>query len=367
MGINIGAFLSPLVCGWLAQHDHFKEMLEGWGMDPTGSWHWGFGAAAVGMALGLIQYVLGGKYLHERSTRPAPCEPHEYAAAKQKLKIGLVCTLVLVGLLYLVHTQGWYELNETRISTGFGVLLGLVCAAFFGWLFKSGSWTPAERKNLIVIFVLFCGSSVFWSCFEQAGSTLNLFAEESTDNQVLGHEYPASWFQSLNALFIIALAPVFAWMWVALKDRDPSSPAKFSLGILLVGAGFAVLSVGAAFARNGVLVSPWWLFFTYLLHTVGELCLSPVGLSAMTKLAPQRVVGLMMGVWFLSTSVGNWLGGTIARFYGDTSGEAAEAGEAAAGADPSTMFAYIAGFAIAIAIVMALFVKPIKRMLEEKD
>jgi POT family proton-dependent oligopeptide transporter len=158
---------------------------------------------------------------------------------------------------------------------------------------------------------------LFWSEFEQAGSTLNLFADRNTDNSIAGWQFPSTWFQSLNSLFIIALAPVFAWLWVwlARRRREPSSPAKFGFGLVLVGAGFAVLALGAVLAQQGVKVSPMWLAVTYLLHTCGELAISPVGLSAMSKLAPVRIGGLIMGVWFLGASVGNYIGGRMAGFY----------------------------------------------------
>ena len=172
-----------------------------------------------------------------------------------------------------------------------------------------------ERKRLFVILGLFIAAAVFWSVFEQAGSTLNLFAERSTENRVFGYAFPAPWYQSVNSMFLISLAPVFAWLWIRLGQREPSSPAKFAFGLLLVGFGFLILSIGAKAAASGVRVSPMWLILTYLLHTMGELCLSPVGLSAMTKLAPASVTGLMMGVWFLALSVGNYMGGRMASLY----------------------------------------------------
>ncbi len=353
MGINIGAFLSPLVCGWLAQHQDFRDMLEGWGMNAQNSWHWGFGAAAVGMFFGLVQYVLGGRNLGTAGLHPAQLDPESYAKAKRLLTIGLVSTLVVVGGLAAIHMGGIYELSEQRINNGFSVLVAAVVIGFFWWLFKAGDWKPEERKRLFVIMVLFFGASVFWSCFEQAGSTLNLFAEESTHCTAFGYEFPSSWFQSLNAIFIIALAPVFAWLWVALKDRSPGSPAKFAFGLFFVGLGFAVLMGGARLAGDTGRVSPWWLFMTYLLHTIGELCLSPVGLSAMTKLAPARVVGMMMGVWFLATSVGNLIAGNVARLYGEV--------------DRTDIFLYVTIFAMAATVVMLFTIRPIRNMLGGKE
>jgi POT family proton-dependent oligopeptide transporter len=188
---------------------------------------------------------------------------------------------------------------------------------FFAWAFLSGGWTRVERNHLILIGVLFVGYALFASSFEQAGSTLNLFADRNTDNRIFGWSFPSSWFQSVNALFVIVFAPMFAWLWIRLASRgkEPGPVLKFSVGLLLVGAGFLVLIPPAYEAERGVLVGPGWLILTYLLHTWGELALSPVGLSAMSKLAPIRIGGLVMGVWFLGTSVGNFLAGRAAGFY----------------------------------------------------
>jgi POT family proton-dependent oligopeptide transporter len=189
--------------------------------------------------------------------------------------------------------------------------------------------------------------------FEQAGSTLNLFADRDTNNVVLGYEYPSSWFQSMNAMFIFALAPVFAWLWVRLarSGTEPSSPAKFALGLIFVGLGFAVLVIAAQLSASGVRVSPMWLTLTYLLHTIGELSLSPVGLSAMTKLAPARIAGLVMGVWFLATSVGNYIGGRVSGLYESLA--------------LPTLFGMIAAFAIVAGLILFVFVKPMKQLMGE--
>jgi POT family proton-dependent oligopeptide transporter len=204
----------------------------------------------------------------------------------------------------------------------------------------------------VTILVLFVAAAVFWSVFEQAGSTLNLFAERSTDTRLFGIEFPASWFQSANPIFIVLLAPAFAWLWVRLGRSDPSSPAKFAAGLVFAAAGFGVLIVAARIAETGVKVSPLWLLATYLLHTIGELCLSPVGLSAMSRLAPARVAGLMMGVWFLATAVGNYLGGRVAGLYEALS--------------LPSLFAIVTLLPLAAALVLALLVRPIERMLARR-
>ena len=226
----------------------------------------------------------------------------------------------------------------------------LLIVGFFGWLFFSPGWTNDERNRLYVIGVLFIAAALFWSVFEQAGSTLNLFADRNTNNELLGMPFPSSWFQSLNSLFLIILAPVFAWIWIkmAAGGIEPSSPAKFAFGLVFVGLGFAVLVGPASVAGEGGRVSPMWLTLTYLLHTIGELALSPVGLSAMTTLAPARIAGMAMGVWFLATSVGNFIGGRVAGFYESMA--------------LPTLFGTIAAFAIVAGFIL-LAVTPLMRSL----
>jgi len=200
--------------------------------------------------------------------------------------------------------------------------------------------------------VLFLAAALFWSVFEQAGSTLNLFADRATRTDLFGVSFPSSWFQSVNSFFIFTLAPVFAWLWVKLATRgqEPSSPAKFVFGLVCVGLGFVILMGPASAAAGGDKVSPLWLVLTYLLHTMGELSLSPVGLSAMTRLAPARIAGLVMGVWFLATSVGNFIGGRASGFYESMA--------------LPTLFGTVGGFAIVAAAILLVFVGPMRRMLE---
>lgn len=310
MGINIGAFLSPLACGWLAQSSQFKEILASAGLNPAASWHWGFAMAAVGMFLGLTQYLRGWKHLGSAGLEPSRAGGEaERQRVVRQLWLGVLGAVALVGALIGLNAAGVLLITAAGLGEGFGYLLLVSTVLFFIWMFTMGDWTPAERKRLVVVLVLFVAASVFWSVFEQAGSTLNLFADRNTRSTVLGHSFPPTWFQSLNALFIVFLAPLFAWLWVRLGKHDPSSPAKFTIGLVFVALGFAILIYAAQLAEQGVKVSPLWLTATYLLHTIGELCLSPVGLSAMTKLAPARIAGLTMGVWFLAASVGNYLGG----------------------------------------------------------
>jgi POT family proton-dependent oligopeptide transporter len=192
-------------------------------------------------------------------------------------------------------------------------------------------------------------AALFWSVFEQAGSTLNLFADRSTNNTAFGYAFPSVWFQSLNALFIVMFAPVFAWLWVKMGEQQPASPVKFSLGLIGVGLGFVLLVPAANLAAGGNLVSPLWLTATYLVHTWAELCLSPVGLSSMTKLAPSRIVSLMMGVWFLGASVGNYLGGEMAGLY--------------ASMPLQNLFGYVGMFGVIAGVIMLVFSGKLTKMM----
>jgi POT family proton-dependent oligopeptide transporter len=337
MGINLGAFVAPLVCGYLGQRI---------------DWHMGFAAAGIGMAIGLVQYVLGARYLGDAGLRPAPARsPEDGARLKRRATASGLASLAAIVVFGMAAYTGNMAISATQIADGAGYLLLVLTALFFVWLFASSDWSPDERKRLYVIAVLFLAAAVFWSLFEQAGSTLNLFADRSTRTSILGWGFPSSWLQSMNSFFIWTLAPVFAWLWIRLGRHEPSTPIKFSLGLVFVGAGFAVLVAAAGLAEGGVQVSPLWLIVVYLLHTCGELCLSPVGLSAMTKLAPARIAGLMMGVWFLATSVGNFIAGRLAGFY-----EAMPL---------PTLFGTIAAFGIVAGLLLLPLTPPIKRLMGE--
>jgi proton-dependent oligopeptide transporter, POT family len=317
MGINLGAFLGPLITGYLAQDAGFRARIAGWGLDPNSSWHWGFGAAGVGMTLGLIQYVLGGRRLGTAGMYPTRPESLD-AAAKLQWRATLWLGGGLTALLAfgLAIAFGVLPVTPQQVTSAYAYILLGVTVVFFGWLYAAGTWSTVERKRLYMIGVYFVAAALFWSVFEQAGSTLNLFAERSTNNVMpIKGEFPSSWWQSVNAFLIFILAPLFAWLWVTLGTRQPATPTKFAIGLIGVGAGFLYLVPGAQIAESGARVGVSWLFMVYLIHTIAELCLSPVGLSSMTKLAPARIVSLMMGVWFMGTSVGNYLGGQMAGLY----------------------------------------------------
>jgi len=261
MGINIGAVLAPLVCGYLAQSDSFKRTLVSNGFDPTKSWHWGFGAAGVGMILGLIIFVLFGRWLANvgNRIRKKMAATVSEAAANQPL-------------------------------------------------------TAADWKRIAAIFIFFLFTMLFWAAYEQKGASLNLFAKELVRTEMFGIGFPSSYLQSCTPLFVILLAPIFSYVWVTLKDRQPSSPVKFTLGLLFIGLAYLLMIPASMLTAYGK-ISPLWLVGLYFLEVCGEMCLSPVGLSTVTKLAPVKLVGIMMGVWFLASSFGSKLAGYLSGFF----------------------------------------------------
>jgi POT family proton-dependent oligopeptide transporter len=249
MGINLGSFLAPLVCGWLAERV---------------GWHYGFGAAGVGMVLGLLVYLWGrDRWLAGIGLPPQERTPAEAARAKEPL-------------------------------------------------------TRDEKRRVAAIFLTAFFVVFFWTAFEQSGSSMSLFADRNTDRMVGSFLIPTSWFQSINPLSILIFAPVFAalWTWLGRHGREPATPVKMGIGLLLLGLGFVAMVAAGAQADGGGLANPGWLAVAYLLHTWGELCLSPVGLSLVTKLAPARLAALLMGVWFLANFAANWLAGRTAALMG---------------------------------------------------
>ena len=281
MGINLGAFLGPIIAGYLAQQV---------------DWHLGFACAGVGMTLGLVQYVLGRRRL-------APGVARLAARPKPATTAGPT----------------------------------------------TGGFTAADWKRIGAIVVFFLFATLFWGAYEQAGSTLNLFTDRYVNLELFGMKLYASWFPAIQALFVIILAPIFAWLWLRLGSRQPSSPAKFALALLFMGLAFLLLIPAGSIAQGGVKVSPLWLVGAYFIEELGELCLSPVGLSVVTKLAPTRIVGLMMGVWFLSNAFGNKLAGWSAGFISTL--------------PLPTLFGVTAGVSLAAALNMFLLIRPVRGLM----
>jgi proton-dependent oligopeptide transporter, POT family len=336
MGINLGAFIAPLVCGYLGQRV---------------DWHWGFGAAGFGMLVGVIQYYLGGKYLGTAGLKPVRAANDAAHDKNKRTFFTIAISVVAVAIIgYLLQSTGIIDLSlQTFIwIIGFGILV--LPVIFFSSFFFQKGWEPIERRRIAVVAILFLFTALFWGAFEQAGSTLNLFADRYTDTTVFGFKFPSSWFQSVNAMFIIAMAPVFAWIWIKLGKKEPSSPAKFSLGLFFVSVGYLLLVPAAMITvSQGIKVGPQWLVGVYILHTFGELSLSPVGLSMVTKLAPQRIVGQMMGIWFMTISIGNFIGGKVAGLFESLP-------------LPSLFGAVFCTTAVA-GLILALLIKPIKKLM----
>ena len=299
MGINVGAFLGPIVCGALGQN---------W------NWHWGFSAAGFGMVLGLIQFRLGYDRLGDAGVLRSDRTPQQIASLSRRFFGGCAAVALALVAFGVLVSQGSIPITLTQIAGGLAWVIGAVVVVYFFYLMFFGGHDVVERKKIAAIFWFALLAVVFWSGFEQAGSSLNLFAENYTDRTIGSWSYPASWLQSVNALFIVIMAPVFGWLWVWLANRNanPSTAVKFALGLLGLAAGFFVIAWGAANATPDSPVSASWLIVMYFLHTVGELALSPVGLSAVTKLAPANRISQMMGLWFVATSLGNVMAGLVA-------------------------------------------------------
>jgi POT family proton-dependent oligopeptide transporter len=299
MGINLGAFFGPLLCGFFG---------EGY------NWHLGFSLAGVGMVAGLVQYRATQRHLGMAGLFQPDVPPLAIDRRTRTFYGVLAGVGALVVVAVLLSRSGVVALDFTRMAQSLGVVIVGIAIAYFAYLILLGGHTAEEKKRIGVIFWLFVLAALFWSGFEQAGSSMNLFAERLTNRVLFGWEVPASWLQSVNPIFIILMAPIFGslWTWLANRDANPSIPMKFALGLLGLAAGFFVVAWGAANASETDTVTPVWLVVTYFLHTCGELALSPVGLSSMTKLAPRGRVGQMMGVWFIAASLGNLVAGLVA-------------------------------------------------------
>ena len=299
MGINLGAAAGPFIAGGLG---------EGW------NWRLGFLTCGVAMLIGLVQFKMTQRYLGTAGYAP------DVAPETRKrtwMLVGVVgaAVIVAVSLLFVGDTRP----SETTLARGLFIAQVAIAVGFFGYMLLFGNLTLAEKKRVGVIIVFFLCAALFWGGFEQQATTFNTFAMEYTDRSWLGSMFPeavhpASWYQSINPICIIVFAPFFAWIWVALGARslDPSAPAKMGLGLLLLGFGFLIMMWAAQLVvSSGGKVGPIWLLLAYMIHTFGELCLSPVGLSNVTKLAPARFVSSLMGTWFLGSAIGNTVAGLV--------------------------------------------------------
>jgi len=303
MGINLGAFFSPIVCSTLGEKI---------------GWHWGFGAAGVGMVIGLSMYLWGQKvFLGEKCLKPS--NPNK----KYYIPILLLSVILLLLILSAFQFSG-YKIKESIPNYIYWIAAILLAfGLIYSYTLKSekSKLTHIEKQRIAVIFIMVFFSIFFWAAFEQAGSSLTLFADRETNRiiNIFGWkwEIPAGYFQSINPLLIFILAPFFSKLWIKLSEmnKEPSSPLKFSIGLALLGIGFVIMVIASTVYQEHGPVSVFWLLGAYFFHTLGELCLSPVGLSLVTKLAPIQFGSLMMGVWFLSSFAANFVGGFFAGNY----------------------------------------------------
>ncbi|MDX5326487.1 MAG: peptide MFS transporter [Bacteroidota bacterium] len=295
MGINLGAFLSPLTCGYLGENI---------------GWEYGFGTAGLGMLLGLTWFFFRTQTLEGAGLPPNRLE-NDNANLKAKDYIGVLLYTGVIIALVIGFLYGWNAITENTQNILIWIL-AIAGTVGLGRTIIKGTSGKDQWSRVTVILILSVFNIFFWSGFEQAGGTFNLFAAEQTDRMMFGFEIPASWFQSINAIAIFGFAPLFSMLWVILerKKLNPRTPVKFGLGLTLLGLGFVIMYFASLAAENH-LVSPFWLVSVYLIHTFGELCLSPVGLSMVTKLAPQKIVSVMMGVWFAFMALANYLAGMM--------------------------------------------------------
>ena len=343
MGINLGAFSATLLCGYLGE---------------TYGWAYGFGAAGIGMLFGLATFIAGQKHLHGHA------EPRNPALLKERSPLGVSkeLTIYACGLVGVVvawqmlqfHGAVGFTLNAMSVT----VLIGL------GW-FITTRCNAVERSRMLVLVVLTMSTVVFWALFEQSAASMTLFADRVMNREMLGINFTAAQFGALNSFFIFLFAPVFAWLWTVLGRRglEPNTPVKFALGIAQAGLGFGALVVGAAMPDEAGLVSAYWMVLAYLLHTTGELCLSPVGLSAVTKLAVPSVVGVMMGSWFLATAYSEFVAVQLAKIAAveTVDGSVADIGAALAGY--AELFGNLFWIGLLFAGILLLLSPLLKRMM----
>src|SRR6266496_5629656 len=346
MGINLGALLAPIIVGYLGQRVE---------------WHYGFGAAGVFMVMGLIQYVLGRDRLRGAGEKKVKKDLRDIAVVKEAGEEAAEGFDMVTGVLAVVGCAigVWAGLRWSGAGWIGGLFPGVV-GAFVGYILGIvRQLNRAEALRVGVIFILFLFAIIFWMSFEQASTSLTLFADRLTRLSVLGFRFPSSWYQSVEPIFIVSLAPVFAILWQKLGNKNPSSPGKFAYGLFFAALAFAIVAfsstlipgTGGVELSDFAKVSPLWLVAVYFLQALGELCVSPVGLSTVTKVSPARMVGLMMGVWFLALSIGNYLAGIMGGMFNEkTEGALVK------------MFATVAVITIIAAVVLAVLTPLIKRM-----
>ncbi len=324
MSINIGSVIGFLVCGYLGEKI---------------GWHWGFGAAGVGMLLGVAQYVRTREWLGD-----AGREPNDMPQAKRSA-LARWATIVAVGaaVLVILFGTGVINVKASEFAENFAYFLTTIACLYFLYLFVFAGLDAAERKNVLLLFLLFVAAAAFWSGFDQSGASLNLFARDFTDLNILGYDMPVSWVQFFNPIYVVIFAPMFAafWAWLGRRNLDPSLPLKFALGLFFMGMSFLVMLLAVGVALESAPIGLQWLLITYLLQTWGELALSPIGLSAFSRYSPRRYVGQMFGLWFLASAIGGVLAGLLG-------GEATDGGLSSM----SPIFSYMVNYYLGIAVVL---------------
>lgn len=347
MGINLGSLLSSLTCGIIG---------------ITWGWKYGFGLAGIGMFAGLLVFIFFQHWLEGKAEPPNP------EKLKQKIlgPINIEWACYLVGLV-IIAVAMFFVMNPD----GFGNVAGILGLAMFVFLvgYAFARLKGKERQKMFAAIYFVLAQIPFWALFEQAGSSLNLFTDRLVDRTMLGWEVPAPVFQFLNAGYIVIFAPLFAWMWLALAKRNlnPSTPVKFAIGVFLAALGFLALVAGMKSSGGAGLTAVYWIFLIYWIHTMGELCVSPVGLSSVTKMAPSQVVGMTMGAWFLYSGLSNYLAGVIARTTGAETLGGQLTDVAAAKAGYVEVYTNVAYVAIGIAVLMLLISPVIKKWMNNED
>ena len=341
MSINLGSILGFFICGYLGENI---------------GWHYGFGAAGIGMAFGLIQFILTRKYLGDIGLFPST--KIDDIQKKRDKKI-IFTFLALIIFIVSAGIFDYWSFDPIPIASIMTLIITLISVGYFAYLFIFGKLNPLEKRKISLIVLLFIGAAFFWSGFDQAGSSFNIFAKEYTSRFIGGWQYPASWLQILNPALVVILSPFMSYLWIFLGKRmlDPKLPFKFGIGLLLMAIGFLVIAYAANIAIEFGSAGAKWLLLTYLFHTIGELTISPIGLSAISTLSPKRFIGQMMGVWFLASSLGAIIAGLL-------SGKATEYGLNSM----PILFNNIALVSAIIGILFLLISKPItKWVLDNRD
>ena len=294
MSINIGSTLGFLICSYLGEKI---------------GWHWGFGAAGIGMTFGVIQYIKHRDLLGDAGMHPNEMSDDKRKKLTNYLKVSFVGMFMVIG----AGLFGFFTIDPRFFAEQFAYFLTIIAGLYFIYLFLFAGLNAAERKNLILLFLLFIGAAAFWSGFDQSAGSLNIFARDYTDLSIAGYEIPVGWLQFANPVIVVLFAPIFAGIWAQLarKNLDPSLPIKFAIGLLFMALSFLVMIVAVKIALESSPVGMQWLLLTYLFQTWGELALSPIGLSAFSRYGPKRYMGQMFGLWFLASAIGGVLAGLL--------------------------------------------------------